>query len=80
MTDIELTRQIVTAAKKAALRIDTALTVPENIQKAYLDGISQMAFLLVRLDGELSPQQIERCVVMGGASLGFISGPPDNKS
>lgn len=81
MTDLELARQIRTAAQQALARCSVAQphcadNYADEIFAAYLSGISQTASLLVRDDGRTTPQQIERAVLLAGQSLKLHRGPP----
>ena len=81
MTDSELARQIRSAAQQALERCSVAQPIcatnyADEIFAAYLSGISQSASMLVRGDGETTPQQLERAVLLAGQELGLHRGPP----
>jgi hypothetical protein len=84
MTDHQIMIQIINCANGAVARarlafsvIDPGTPMPESvaneIRAAYLSGISQASSFLVRGDGAVTPQQMERACALAGTHFGFES-------
>jgi hypothetical protein len=80
MTDQQLAAQIFKATESADNRFTThfadagTATIGEirrQIAVAYLSGCNQTANLLVRADGSITPQQVERALKLVGDDIGL---------
>jgi len=74
---ISSTNGAVARAREAFFAIDPSTPMPDSvvneIRAAYLSGISQASSFLVRGDGAVSPQQMERACALAGTHFGFES-------
>jgi hypothetical protein len=84
MTDHQIATQIINCCHSSVARARTAFfeidpgtpmpaAVEDQIRAAYLSGISQASSFLVRGDGLVTPQQLERASVIAGTHFGFES-------
>ena len=75
MTDEQLAGQIKSAVGAAALRASRALeaghVLADIVATSYLSGANQAASMLVRGDGEITAQQIERALMAVGIDMGY---------
>lgn len=76
MTDQEIADQIHVSVAKALLRCRTARPkgrrgYEEQVVVAYMCGSNQAANFLVRTDGKVTPQQLERALLLAGEKLGL---------
>lgn len=77
MTDKDIADQIFAATKMSLVRYTKAADRGTQDERdralvvEYLSGANQVATYLVCMDGEVTPQQMQRAIKMAGNRLGF---------